>query len=490
MTEDIVAEWITTLVKDYGADINARSWVNEAPLHSAIKQRNVVSTKTLLQLGADVNARGFGSMTPLHYILDINQVLHSANVYTMSEDLRICVDGYKIVANTIVRYPSWMWSSLDDHSQNPVTSFYESESDHCVALFIELFKHAADKIDFNVQSFLGNLPLHGCWTLAKNITDATKIAQGVVDPNQFLLTIPLTMLKYATREQLLTKNFAETTPFEGMITSNLTTLKPNSMSGLYPGVKEAYDIVFKRCLELIGDTVDINHVITATSMQCEYNVIELLANKAKENGKFNISDLKKANHGSVSLMLTNVLTDPKIYTLLKDIVGPLWSKSLDRGHTSPTIDPALFNFVAVYSNACGYDEKVSRPKMLDELIKTGGADWNVQAANTNENLLHAALSWFRNVSGDGLLFNQIWTRKTIMEADKILYDLIKIGVDPHHKSVIGQSFADLVPQYEKILANHEILMGEQKSVQKENYFVEKKPTMLKQLMQAISVTRT
>jgi hypothetical protein len=24
MTEDIVAEWITTLVKDYGADINAR----------------------------------------------------------------------------------------------------------------------------------------------------------------------------------------------------------------------------------------------------------------------------------------------------------------------------------------------------------------------------------------------------------------------------------------------------------------------------------
>jgi hypothetical protein len=63
-------------------------------------------------------------------------------------------------------------------------------------------------------------------------------------------------------------------------------------------------------------------------------------------------------------------------------------------------------------------------------------------------------------------------------------------VDPHHKSVIGQSFADLVPQYEKILGNHEILMGEQKSVQKENYFVEKKPTMLKQLMQAISVTRT
>lgn len=72
-------------------------------------------------------------------------------------------------------------------------------------------------------------------------------------------------------------------------------------------------------------------------------------------GKFNISDLKKTNHGSVSLMLTNVLNDPKIYALLKNIVGPLWSKSLDRGHTSPTIDPALFNFVAVYSNACGYD---------------------------------------------------------------------------------------------------------------------------------------
>jgi hypothetical protein len=40
-----------------------------------------------------------------------------------------------------------------------------------------------------------------------------------------------------------------------------------------------------RCFELIGDTIDINSVVEATSMPYEYNVIELLANKAKENGK-------------------------------------------------------------------------------------------------------------------------------------------------------------------------------------------------------------
>jgi hypothetical protein len=46
-----------------------------------------------------------------------------------------------------------------------------------------------------------------------------------------------------------------------------------------------FDIVFMRCFELIGDTIDINSVVEATSMPYEYNVIALLPNKAKENGK-------------------------------------------------------------------------------------------------------------------------------------------------------------------------------------------------------------
>jgi hypothetical protein len=60
-------------------------------------------------------------------------------------------------------------------------------------------------------------------------------------------------------------------------------------------------------------------------------------------------------------------------------------------------------------------------------------------------------------------------------------------VDPHHKNKLGQSFADLVPQYEKILANHKLLVGEEKkAIQKETYFVDKKPTNLMELMEAIS----
>jgi pyruvate kinase len=62
-----------------------------------------------------------------------------------------------------------------------------------------------------------------------------------------------------------------------------------------------------------------------------------------------------------------------------------------------------------------------------------------------------------------------------------------VGVNPHHKNKFGQSFADLVPQYEKILANHKLLVSEEKkAIQKENYFEDKKPTNLMELMEAIS----
>lgn len=98
--------------------------------------------------------------TALHYILEVNHSLHSLNAYSLSDDQKICVDGYKIVANTLVRYPSWTWSSFEDHSQNPTISYYEGETEVVIPLFVELFK-LADKLDFNVQTFLGNLPLHG-----------------------------------------------------------------------------------------------------------------------------------------------------------------------------------------------------------------------------------------------------------------------------------------------------------------------------------------
>lgn len=44
-------------------------------------------------------------------------------------------------------------------------------------------------------------------------------------------------------------------------------------------------MLFKRCVELIGDTIDINHVIVLATMQSEqYDAVELLVKKAKENG--------------------------------------------------------------------------------------------------------------------------------------------------------------------------------------------------------------
>ena len=49
----------------------------------------------------------------------------------------------------------------------------------------------------------------------------------------------------------------------------------------------------------------------------------------------------------------------------------------------------------------------------------------MQTDNDNENLLHAALSWWKNSGAEALLFNQIWTRKSYIEADKIIHDLIR-----------------------------------------------------------------
>lgn len=71
------------------------------------------------------------------------------------------------------------------------------------------------------------------------MVDVSNITQGLIDPKHFILAVPQMMLKHATREQLLTKNLAEVTPFEALLNSTVTTLRPNNMAGLYPGVKEA-----------------------------------------------------------------------------------------------------------------------------------------------------------------------------------------------------------------------------------------------------------
>ncbi len=49
----------------------------------------------------------------------------------------------------------------------------------------------------------------------------------------------------------------------------------------------------------------------------------------------------------------------------------------------------------------------------------------MQLPDTKENLLLAAYSWWRNVGGEALLYNQIFSRKAALEADKIISDLIK-----------------------------------------------------------------
>lgn len=76
-------------------------------------------------------------------------------------------------------------------------------------------------------------------------------------------------------------------------------------------------------------------------------------------GKFNLSDMNKSSKGSISAMMSAVLTDAKIYALMKDVVGPLWSQPIDRRELSSVKDePALFNFISTYSSACGYEVRL------------------------------------------------------------------------------------------------------------------------------------
>lgn len=56
----------------------------------------------------------------------------------------------------------------------------------------------------------------------------------------------------------------------------------------------------------------------------------------------------------------------------------------------------------------------------------------------------------------------------------LVFKTCLVGADPHAKNVLGISFADLVPQYEKIVANLPFLRGEVKSaIKKPNYFTTK-----------------
>jgi hypothetical protein len=78
-----------------------------------------------------------------------------------------------------------------------------------------------------------------------------------------------------------------------------------------------------------------------------------------------------------------------------------------------------------------------------------------------------------------------------MGEDRILCELIDLGADPHAKNILGLSFADIVPQYEKIRANLPLLRGETKSaITKPNYFGEANTFQSDRLIELVNPMQT
>ncbi len=89
----------------------------------------------------------------LHYALkylDLSEIDFSSD--------RATLDGFKTVGNSIVRYPAWNWSSIDDFSQSREKNIEYFEAKH-LTIFVELFRFA-DRIDFNAKNLQGEIPLH------------------------------------------------------------------------------------------------------------------------------------------------------------------------------------------------------------------------------------------------------------------------------------------------------------------------------------------
>jgi len=59
-------EYIELLVK-HGADINAKAFMGETPLHYAIKHEQIICLKKLIELKADIERKNSQGATPLHY---------------------------------------------------------------------------------------------------------------------------------------------------------------------------------------------------------------------------------------------------------------------------------------------------------------------------------------------------------------------------------------------------------------------------------------
>lgn len=230
---DLVFSGITKLV-EHGADVNAKTHINDTPLHCAILNRNYNAFKALLELGADFNARGFGLMTPLHYILKYRD-------FDFVQNHGKAKDGFKAVGCAVVRYSAWNWSSVDDFTQLCDQNYDDDSGTIILRFFHELIKQCSSRIDFDARTFEGEVPLH------------CAMADFCMPLERFL--IPNVLLEHATKQQLLLKDICGRTPLDNILTELLDE----------PKSTQANQMVVK-CFEMAEEYLTMDHLILAARL--------------------------------------------------------------------------------------------------------------------------------------------------------------------------------------------------------------------------------
>jgi len=68
------------------------------------------------------------------------------------------------------------------------------------------------------------------------------------------------------------------------------------------------------------------------------------------------AELTEQSREAVSLLLLgSVMSDPRIFRLVKDILGHMWLKPFERNDDNLDSEPILFSIVTAYNTLCGYE---------------------------------------------------------------------------------------------------------------------------------------
>lgn len=91
--------------------------------------------------------------------------------------------GFKISGHSLVYYHSWIWNSVEDGLPLSDSTRYSvkvdlEEKELSNKMILVLFEHA-DKIDFGIKDFEGELPLHLVTKIFDKRPDLTSILLGL-----------------------------------------------------------------------------------------------------------------------------------------------------------------------------------------------------------------------------------------------------------------------------------------------------------------------